>query len=385
MRSSAWLFLLLLLSCGQAEKTQQKQDSSVDTMTTILVGTYTKKEGHVDGKADGLYTFQFNPENGQLSKTGLTEGLINPSYLAISPDQKNVYVVNETGGEVDSTAYISAFSLNASNDSLRKLNQQPTYSFAPCYTSLDRGGQFVFVANYVGGIAAVYPRLEDGSMGEATDTLQLVGSGPHPEQEASHPHAILPSPDGRYVYVPDKGADKVWIFNYKKGTLDPASQPFVEVAAGSGPRHLVFHPQKKRAYLVNELNATVSAFKYDPQDGALELLQTIATLPEAYSGFNAGADIHLTPDGRFLYASNRGHDSIVIYEVEADGRLKLIGHEPTRGTFPRNFMIHRSGRWLLVANQNTDNIVVFEIDQKSGNLQYTSTVECKTPVCLKEL
>jgi len=385
MRSSAWLFLLFFFGCGPAEEAPQQKDSTADTMQTILVGTYTKKEGHVDGKAEGLYTFSFDPSNGQLAKVGTTRGLINPSYLAIAPDRKNVYVVNETGGDMDSTAHLSAFRLNAEDGSLEKLNQQPTYSFAPCYVSLDKAGQFVFVANYVGGIAVVYPRTDDGRLGPATDTLQLEGSGPHAEQEASHPHAMLTSTDGHYVYIPDKGADKIWIFDYKDGKVDPAPQAFTQVAPGSGPRHLVFHPKQNRAYLVNELNATVNVFKYDAQYGSLEQLQSISTLPESHRGFNACADIHLTPDGRFLYASNRGHNSIVIYKVKKDGQLNLVGHESTRGEFPRNFMIDRSGRWLLAANQNTDNIVVFEIDQQNGRLNYTTEVECKTPVCLKEI
>jgi 6-phosphogluconolactonase len=386
MRIIASLLLItgILISCDSGSGTANQIPSGPNMHKKILVGTYTKKEGHVDGKAEGVYTLSFDTTTGTLNSIDTTTGLINPSFLTISPDRQFVYVVNETGDDVDSVAHLSAFQLDAETGNLQLLNEQPSHSFAPCYISTDQTGSFVFVANYVGGVIAVYPTGSDGSLQPASQVITLEGSGPHAEQESSHPHAILPSPDNRFVYVPDKGADRIFIFQLENGRLSPASPAYTEAQAGAGPRHLVFHPNRPNAYLINELDATVNVYDYEPQSGKLTFRQSIPTLPETYQQFNACADIHLSPDGNYLYASNRGHNSIAMYQVDSsDGSLSLIGFESTKGAFPRNFMIDESGAWLLAANQNSDDITVFRIDPETGRLAFQSTHKCKTPVCLK--
>lgn len=379
------LTVLLLSNCGGTlEKVENEE--TMPNIQQLLIGTYTKKEGHVDGKAEGVYLYDFNAEQGSIEHKGVIPGLINPSFLTISSDGKSVYVVNETGPDVDTTAFITAFSRNTETGELSKLNEQPTYSFAPCYVSIDQSGQYVMVANYVGGIIAIYPRKEDGSLGKASDIVQLEGSGPHAEQESSHPHCMIASPDNKYVYVPDKGTDKVMAFQIHNGKLSAAQPAFTSIQAGAGPRHISFHPKEAFAYLINELDASINAFQYHAPTGRLEEIQHISTLPSDYSGFNACADIHLTPNGKFLYGSNRGHNSIAIYRVDQKtGKLTLMGHESTRGDFPRNFMIDSSGRWLLVANQNSDNIAIFEIDQETGLLNFKQEIDCKTPVCIQQI
>ncbi len=376
MRQLFLLPLLALVAC---------QPTSTPTETTdnlLYVGTYTKQEAHVDGKAEGIYRYAINQE--ALQDRAATTDITNPSYLAIDSEKALLYAVSEIGPDVDSSGQVVAYQIQQ-DGSLRELNRQPTFGFAPCYVSLHPDGSAVFVANYVGGTVAVYPRLADGKLGETSQTWTFEGEGPHPEQEAAHPHCILPSPDGKYVYVADKGSDQVAGFrwNADEQVVEPLDPPFTSVQAGAGPRHLSFHPTQPYLYLINELNSTVDVFAYQPENGSLTPLQSITTLPEEYKGANACADIHLSPDGAFLYASNRGHNSLAIYQVGEGGRLSPRGFTPTGGDFPRNFMITPDGQWLYAANQNSDNIVVFERDSTDGSLEQTKAYECPTPVCLK--
>jgi 6-phosphogluconolactonase len=379
----------MLIVWGCSPSSMDSSDSTTDQildMEHILVGTYTKQEGHVEGKAAGVYHFSFQPDSAKLQLEGVTEGLINPSYLAIHPSRQYVYVVNETGPDVDTVAQITAYKLDDATATLERINAQPTAAFAPCYVSVDHDGKYVMVANYVGGTIVMYPIQENGGLGTACEIKRLEGKGAHPEQEASHPHAIIPSPNNKYVYVPDKGTDKIMIYEFRENRLIPGYPASVSVQAGAGPRHMVFHPRQNYAYVINELDASINAFAYQPETGTIAEQQRISTLPTDYQGQNSCADIHLTSDGRFLYASNRGHNSIAIYSVDpSSGLLTLMGHESTRGEVPRNFMIDKSSRWLLVANQNSDNIVIFSIDAKTGLLQYKDEIACKTPVCLKQI
>ncbi|NBC09684.1 MAG: beta-propeller fold lactonase family protein [Bacteroidetes bacterium] len=376
MRQLLLLPLLALAAC---------QPSSVPTEADVgllYVGTYTKKEAHVDGKAEGIYRYAVERET--LQGQAATTGIINPSYLAIDSENALLYAVSEIGPDVDSSGQVAAYQIKK-DGSLQELNRQPTFGFAPCYVSLHPDGSAVFVANYVGGTVAVYPRRANGELGEASQTWTYEGQGPHPEQEAAHPHCIIPSPDGRYVYVADKGSDRVAGFRWNADgqVMEPLEPPFTKVQSGAGPRHLCFHPTQSYLYLINELNSTVDVFAWQPDSGLLTPLQSITTLPEGYEGTNACADIHLSPDGAFLYASNRGHNSLAIYKVGAGGRLSPKGFTPTGGAFPRNFMITPDGQWLYAANQNSDNIVVFKRDSADGSLTRTKAHECPTPVCLK--
>ncbi|MFM9946806.1 MAG: lactonase family protein [Saprospiraceae bacterium] len=380
-------FALALVSCADkpSEAASNKPPVSVEEHY-VLVGTYTKKEGHVDGKAKGISILKMDATTGVLTPHTLKEGIINPSFATFSPDGNFVYAVSETGGDVGASGTVHAFSVNPQTQELTKLNEQISHNYAPCHINIDQQARCVFVANYVGGVVAVYPIQKDGSLAPASDVITLEGKGAHPEQEASHPHSVILSPDERFAFVPDKGSDKIWAFeiDYALGKLTPAAQPFAAVHAGAGPRHLVFHSNGNFAYVINELDATITGFQYDAAKGTLSEIQSIGTLPADYQGFNACADIHLSPDGRFLYGSNRGHNSIVIYSVnETNGQLTLVGHEPTQGDFPRNFMIAPGGNWLYVANQNSDNLVHFKIDQTTGKLSYAGETLTPTPVCLK--
>jgi len=371
------LFPLLALVACQSPPSATEAGSE-----QLYVGTYTKEEAHVNGKASGIY--HYDTKQGALQDRSVTTGIVNPSYLAIDAKNKLLYAVSEIGPDVDSSGQVAAYQIQ-SDGRLKALNRQPTFGFAPCYVSLHPDGSAVFVANYVGGTVAVYPRLADGKLGEASQIRTFEGQGPHPEQEAAHPHCILPSPDGQYVYVADKGSDRVAGFrwNAAEQVMEPLDPPFTKVQPGAGPRHLSFHPTQPYLYSINELNSTVDIFAYQPDNGSLTPLQSVTTLPEEYEGANACADIHLSPDGAFLYASNRGHNSLAVYEVGKDGRLSPKGTTSTGGDFPRNFLISRDGQWLYAANQNSDNIVLFKRDSERGSLRQSEIYKCPTPVCLK--
>jgi 6-phosphogluconolactonase len=361
---------------------------------TLYIGTYTRRESFVDGKAEGFYIYHLDPGSGQLTyaATVAGPGTVNPSYLTLGPDKRCLYAVNEiTGGN---TPYgkgphgtVSAFAVDPATGRLRYLNQQSTHGLAPCYVSIEPEGRYCLVANYETGSLCVLPIQEDGSLGEATDTVQFAGSGPVRErQEGPHAHMVLPSPDGRFILAVDLGADRLRTFRLdrERGALSPADPPWTQLPPGAGPRHLAFHPHRPFAYVINELRSTVTVLRYDAQQGAFAALQTISTLPDGFTGQNLGAEIIVAPSGRFVYASNRGHDSLVIYAVDPEtGRLALVGHESSQGAGPRAFILDPSGALLLVANQDTDTVVTFWVDGDSGTLRATGHVAAvPTPVCL---
>ena len=380
-------FLLLLalgiLSCNSSDQASQTSTTMATDHPAFLIGTYTQQLGHVNGKADGIYTI--GGEQDAIIQA--TKGIENPSYLTVDPKNQYAYAVAElVPGGADSSGYIFSYQLGPKGE-LVYLNKQPSFGFAPCYVSISNDGKFVLAANYVGGKVAVYPILEDGSLGEASDIKTFNGSGPHPEQESSHPHCILSLPNSSWVYSADKGADRVMSFRLtSEGTLEPSEQQYLEIPAGSGPRHLAFHPSLPFAYLVNELNGTINVLAVDRASGSLNLMSTITTLPEDYDGFNACADIHISPDGKHLYASNRGHNSLAIYSIHPEtGQLNSVGWEPTKGDFPRNFLIADDGQSILVANQNSDNIIRFKRNPENGLLTFEQELSCPTPVCIKAI
>ena len=316
-------------------------------------------------------------------------GTINPSFLTLGPDKRFLYAVNEITGGKGPNGTISTFAIDPVTGHLRYLNQQSTHGLAPCYASIEPAGRNCLVANYETGNLCVLPIREDyGSLGEATDTVQFSGSGPNPaRQEGPHAHMVLPSPDGGFILAIDLGADRLMTFrlDMERGTLSPADPPWTQLPPGAGPRHLAFHPHRPFAYVVNELQSTVTVCRYLEQQGGFAASQVISTLPAAFTGQNLGAEIMVAPSGRFVYASNRGHDSLAIYAVDAEtGRLALVGHESSQGIGPRAFTIDPSGALLLVANQDTDTVVTFWIDQASGTLRATGCVAAvPTPVCLQ--
>ena len=349
----------------------------------VYVGTYTS------GKSEGIYLCSLNLASGALKLVATTRGVKDPSYLALAPSGRFLYAVNEVEEfEGKKSGALSAFAVDRRTGALRFLNQQPSLGGAPCYVVVDGAGQFALVANYVGGNVAVLPLRSAGSLGAATDLKQDAGSSINAErQDGPHAHCIVLNPANRFAYACDLGTDKIMIFRFdrRRGKLIPNGKPWVQVKPGAGPRHLTFHPGGKFAYVINELHATVTVFACDQTSGDLKELETIATLPADFTGANTSADIHVSPDGRFLYCSNRGHDSIAAFEIDPrTGRLTFIAHESTGGKTPRNFVIDPTGAFLLVANQHSDNIVTFKLDQKTGRLSATGQVaEVPSPVCLK--
>lgn len=349
----------------------------------VYVGTYTS------GDSEGIYICRLDLSSGKLTLVKTVKGLVNPCFLAIDPQHRCLYSIDEaTKLNGKTRGAVSAFSINLKTGDLTFLNRQPAPGPAPCHLIVDRSGKYVLTANYNGGYISVFPILTDGQLGTMTDFVQHHGSGPNPErQKAPHAHSIIMAPSNRYAFAPDLGIDKIMIYKFDtdKGKLSPNDEPWAKVKPGAGPRHFTFHPNGKYAYVINELNSTITAFLYDETKGTLKEVHTVPTLPGDFSGRNSCADIHVSPSGKFIYGSNRGHDSIVIFAInEQTGRLTYVGHEPTRGKTPRNFAIDPTGTFLFAENQRSNNIVTFRINLQTGKLIPTgSVIEIPSPVCIK--
>ena len=360
----------------------------------VYVGTYTLPihfgSGFVlEGKGEGIYVYRMDQASGALEFGSKMTGVANPSFLALDPGRRFLYAVNELKTfEGKATGTVSAFSVDSETGEVGFLNRKMTHGTDPCYVVVDKTGRHVLVANYMSGSVCVLPVQEDGSLGEATDFIQHHGSSIDPErQEGPHAHSVVLDEVNRYAFVPDLGLDKIMIYRFDsiRGKLEPNDEPWVKVRAGAGPRHFAFHPDGRYAYLINELDSTLVAFAYDEENGTLREIQTVLTLPRDFVGASTCADVHVSPSGRFVYGSNRGHNSIVIFRIDQrTGELTYVGHESTRGETPRNFAIDPTGRFLLVANQDTDTIVMFRIDQQTGRLSPTGYfTKVPTPVCVK--
>ncbi len=369
---------LSILVCATpvfAQKQSNKQNSPVFYM---LVGTYTS------GGSTGIYVYKFDTETVTAEYVSETKAL-NPTYLAVSTNERYVYSVGENN---EKEAVVYAFSFDKQAGKLNLLNMQQTNGSGPCYISTDRIGHFVVTANYPGGSVSVLPLATDGSLQPVTKVFEFEGTGPDVNrQEKPHLHCVVFSPDQRYLFAADLGTDQL----HKFATSNTA--PFLvtgnpeayKLEPGSGPRHLTFHPNGKFAYLINELSGKVTVFHY--ANGNLEPVQYIASDTSSGVGGKGSADIHVSPDGKFLYASNRANtNSIAIFSINAtDGKLTVVGFQPT-GRHPRNFIITPNGKYLLVANMNSNNIQVFEIDKKTGLLNEDSSKQITSidrPVCLK--
>lgn len=372
----------LVVACDPGSKTSTQSSKKMAKTYAAFIGTYTKKEGHVDGKGEGIYLYQLDSASGYLDKLGVQGDIINPSFLTLSADGKYLYAVEEIGSDVDEAGRVVAFSRDV--DHLHKINQQSTFTFAPCHVSTDSKGRLVFVANYVGKIA-VYPVSANGGLEAATYQEAFQGKGPHSRQDASHPHSVNLSPDEQYLYVPDLGTDNIYIY---KINYDTPQKPLTKIGATkvyptAGPRHFTFHPTLPKAYVVNELNCTVTLMNWDKSTGKLDTVQSISTLPADFKADNTCSDIHITPNGQFLYAANRGHNSIVGYKIDpTTGALSLISHASTQGEVPRNFAISPDGRFLYAANQNSGNIVMYSIEA-DGKLKFRKEEKVPTPVCIQ--
>jgi len=355
--------------------------ASVNQDRLLWVGTYTS------GKSEGIYIYGMSA-TGALHQIGSVKSS-NPSFLVVNPG-RFLYAVNEVS-ELDGkhTGGVSAFAIGFEPTRLTFINQQPTEGADPCHLSFDGKRKHLLVANYTSGNVAVLPILPDGSLGPAVDVEQHEGSGPREQQKGPHAHCIKLDRANRFAFAADLGNDKVMIyrFNPLTGKLEPATQASATTHPGAGPRHLTFHPNGKFLYVINELDSSLTTFKCDAAQGTLTAFETVSTLPRDFTGQSFCADVHVSKSGRFLYGSNRGHNSIVVFEIDArDGRLKLVEHVSTEGKWPRNFVIDPSGQFLLVANQHTDNVVAFRIDAQTGRLTATGeSAEIPTPVCLQFL
>lgn len=345
----------------------------------LYIGTYTTD----------IYVYDFHTSAGAMQPVGKAPGSDNPSYLAIHPNGRYLYAVNEIGDyDHTSSGAVTAYAICPDTGHLSLINKRSSQGAGPCYVSLDATGKYALVANYSGGSVAVLPVQTDGSLGEATDCVQHRGFSINPKrQEAPHPHLIMVDPGNAWVFVPDLGLDRIVIYPFKEelGRLGPCPLRPVRSKPGAGPRHFAFHPHGAFAYVINELDSTITAYRYDGELGTLDEIETVGTLPRGFAGNSTTADLHIHPSGKFLYGSNRGHDSIAIYAVdESTGKLICLGHQDTLGKTPRNFAIAPNGRFMLVANQDSDNVVVFEIDLITGGLKPTGTVvDVPSPVCIK--
>lgn len=354
----------------------------------IYVGTYTRSLPHVAAKSEGIYLIRMDPTTGALTHVSMMPGVDNPSFVTVHPSGRYLYAVNEVGDfDGRSSGAVSAFAIDQSSGALTFLNQEPTDGAAPCHLSVDATGRYVLCANYTGGSVSLHPLNADGSLGKMSDFVQHVGHSINPQrQQEPHAHSFTIDQGNRYAYACDLGKDQVLIYalDLENGKFRVADPPYAETPKGAGPRHFAFHPNGATAYVINELDSTVTVFTCDATSGALTPIQTLSTLPTDFDGRSHCADIHVHPTGNFVYGSNRGHDSIAIFAVDqTTGQLTAAGHQSTGGQVPRNFALDPSGAFLLAANQNTDNVVVFRIDQASGQLTPTGhELAVPTPVCL---
>jgi 6-phosphogluconolactonase len=347
------------------------------------VGTYT-----TDGRSQGIYRLWLNTESGALRLDGVAAKTANPSYLALHPNGRVLYAVNELAEfRGQAAGAVSAFAIDRRSNGLKLLNQQPSLGEAPCYVSVDRRGRFVFVANYGGGSVASIPVRRDGGLQTVKSFVQHEGTGAHPvRQTAPHAHCIVPDPANRFVLVVDLGTDAVLTYRLddKTGAITVVT-PGAAMKPGAGPRHLTFHPSGRFAYVVNELDSSLSVFTYDATRGALEETQVTAASPGGTVTENHPADVHIAASGRFLYASNRGDDTIAVFAIDpATGQVSPVEQVPSGGRTPRNFTLDPTGRFLLAANQRSDSIVSFQVDGESGRLTPTGArVEVPVPVCIR--
>ena len=373
---------LVALARGSAGFAWPSELQSDDQL--LYVGTYTEA-----GRTEGIHLIRMNQRSGELRRVGAVDAGPNPSYLAIHPNGRVLYAVNEVETRNGNpSGAVSTFAIASSTGALTRRNEQLSEGGAPCYVSVDRSGRLAFVANYVGGSVAVLPIQADGSLESATHMVQHVGSGPNAErQSAAHAHCIVADPSNRFALVADLGVDRVFVYslNFDGQSLHHMEGGDAAMRAGAGPRHLAFHPMLPLVFVANELDSTVATLRFDAERGALSLLHAESTVPAGWTGTNYPADIHVAPSGRTLYVSNRGHNSLAVFSIaESTGTLSLEQTISTDGDWPRNFSLDPTGRWLLVANQRSDSVVVFARDTENGRLTSTQQrIALPRPVCLR--
>ena len=357
---------------------------------TFYIGTYTRKEDHVDGKAEGIYIYTFNPESLRFTRLYTQTGITNPSFVAVSKDRRYLFAVSETdtfraSESAPGTGAVASYRIHHDNTTLELINIVSSQGTYPCHVTADSTGTFLYVANYITGSIAMYPLNRDGRIREASSVIQHQGSSVNPDrQEGPHAHSVNLVPGELGIVAADLGLDKLFVYpvDRRAAALTPPVCA-VEMTPGAGPRHLEFHQSGRYAFCANELSSTVTALAYNPGNCHLTAFQEVSTLPSDFTGESAAADIHLHPNGTYLYVSNRGHDSIAIFRVDPlSGNLELLRTESTRGKTPRNFTISPNGNYLFAANQDSSSISTYRIDADSGMLGYLSTETVPTPVCL---
>jgi 6-phosphogluconolactonase len=372
---------LVALARGPDSSARREQSPPDDAL--LYVGTYTE-----EGRTDGIHLIRMDTRTGKLRRVGSVNAGANPSFLAIHPNGRVLYAVNEVDKyNGRSSGGVSAFAIARDTGALTRRNEQPSEGGGPCFVSVDRTGQVVLVANYDGGSVALLPIEADGSLAPATQVVKHAGKGPNAErQEAAHAHCIVSDPSNRFALSADLGADRVFVYHLD---LEGKSLRHVDggdavMRPGAGPRHIAFHPTLPLVFVANELDSTVATLRFDAERGALTPLDVHSTVPAKWTGTNYPADIHIAPSGRALYVSNRGHNSLAVFSVSSSGALALEQVVSTDGDWPRNFTLDPTGRWVLVANQKSGSVVVFSRDQKSGRLTPTrERIALPSPVCLR--
>jgi 6-phosphogluconolactonase len=359
--------------------------------TLVYVGTYT------GAKAKGIYLFRLQTENLDVSQNitlvplGLAVETPNPSFFDIDLTRRRLFAVNELSEfEGKPGGAVSVFSIDADTGKLTLLNQRPSLGAGPCHITLDKEGRHAFIANYGTGSVAVLPIAADGRLGTATDVVQHTGKSVHPErQKGPHAHCVTLDPSNRFAFVCDLGLDKIlaYRFDAAQGKLTPHAAPFTSVKPGAGPRHMVFRPDGRFAYVVNELSSTITTFAYDPNAGGLKEIQTVSTLPEYFDGANTGAEIGVHPSGKWVYVSNRGHNSVVLFTTDFEtGSLTYVEEQGTGGSKPRHFGIEPSAKHLAIGNQDSDTVLVCRIDAGNGRLKPSGVfASAPSPACVKFL
>ena len=345
---------------------------------TVFVGTYT------NAQSKGIYSLQFDEASGKLSAPTLSAESESPSFLTMHPTGRYLYAANEhPSGPANAPGTVSAFAVDGTK--LKLINIVSSRGAGPCHVAVDRTGNWLFAANYAGGSIAAFPIHTNGGLGEASSFFQHTLTSVEPRQKEPHAHMVVLSPDNRFLLVADLGGDRVFVYRFdeRSGKLTLNNPPSGILPPGSGPRHIAFSRDGKLLYVLSELKDTVTTFRWDAGKGTLQSTGTLSALPAGYTGPKSGAEIAVHPNGKFLYTSNRGHDSIAMFSIAADGKLTASGHEPTRGKTPRNFAIDPTGKFLLAANQDSSTIGVFRIDETTGKLTPSGDpVAVPTPVSI---
>jgi 6-phosphogluconolactonase len=359
-------FALVVCAIGSAVATNRVVVSAARAQRVMYVGTYTGPQ------SKGIHAFRFDDSSGALTPLGLMAETSNPSFLAASADGRFVFAVNEIGSfGGEQSGSVTSFAVDPVTSKLTVINTQPTRGAGPCHLVLDHTGRFLAVANYGGGNFVILPVGADGRIGPVSTVLTNAGSGPNRQRQGGpHAHMVLFDPDNRFLYGADLGLDRVFVYRFdaKTGAATANDPPSASVAAGAGPRHFAWHPNGRYAFVINELASTITTFGWNRQAGALAAGATVSTLPAGFAGTNSTAEIAVHPNGKFVYGSNRGHDSIAVFSISASGGLRFVEAVSTRGHTPRSFAIDPTGKWLIAANQESNTLAVFRINDSTGAL-----------------